>query len=199
MRGATFLLALLLPGTALADPRCARFGQPAYSATRTTTLDQGAPVVSQVFAAGPALRIESAGPGGGRLVKLFTPELHAVFLSNAAPPVAIRMPMPPALPAGEQRVREEPQPGRMRLITERRGLSGQWHEVARVLCRRDGVLLEAWQAQPGPAGFTVLETRHSEIRTIRADPLLFRLPPAFRLIEAPPAPHLSRRTAPPPG
>lgn len=204
MRGCVFLLAswaMIAPNLALADPRCARFGEAGYSATRTTTLGQAAPMVAQVFLAGAALRVDAAGPGGGRLVTLITPELHAMFVTTANPAVAVRLVIPRAtpMPPTEQRERAEPQPGRTLLITELRGASGQWHEVARTLCRRDGVLLEARQFQPGPEGPVILETRHTEIRTTPPDPALFRLPAGFRLIEAPPAPQLSRRTAPPPG
>lgn len=198
MRPFALLLAILLPGTALADPRCARFGQPGYTATRTTTLGQAAPAVAQVVVAGPMLRVESAGPANGRLVTLITPELQAMFATTASPAVAIRLPRPAAPPPTEQRERTEPLPGRTWLVTEWRGASGQWHEVARSLCRRDGVLLEARQLQPGPQGLAMLETRHSAIRTMTPDPALFRLPAGFRLIEAPPAP-ISRRTAPQPG
>jgi hypothetical protein len=195
------LLALLLwpllePGLALADPRCARFGQPGYTATRVTSWGQAPPVTAQLFAAGPSLRLEIAAPGDARLVTLLTPDLHAIFKTDATPPVALRMPRPPA-PAG-QRERIEQRPPHTLLIQEVQGESGQWHEVARSLCRRDGVLLEARQLQHGPQGPIILETRQSGIRMISADPALFRLPAGFRLIEAP-APPISLRTAPPPG
>jgi hypothetical protein len=204
MRPLLGLALLLSPGIALADPRCARFGQPAYTATRVTSWAEAPPMTARVFQAGPSLRLEAPAPGdapgdapgNAKLVTLMTPELHAFFKTNATPPVAIRMPRLPA-PA-PPRERLEPTRAGTLLIQEVQGASGQWHEVARVLCRRDGVLLEARQLQPGPNGPILVETRQSGIRMISADPALFRLPAGFRLIEAP-APPISLRTAPPPG
>lgn len=193
-------MGLGMPGIAWADPRCARFGLPHYTATRTTTLGAAAPITARVFLAGASLRVESPGPRDGHLVTLMTPDLQAVFASNASSPVAMRMPAPPPTPrpSADHREREEALPGRTLLIQEVRGGNGQWHEVSRVLCRRDGVLLEARQLQAGPAGPVILETRQAEIRMITPDPALFRLPAGFRLVDAPPPP-ISRRTAPPPG
>lgn len=196
MRALTCLALLLCPGLAWADPRCARFGQPSYTATRVTSWGAVPPVTAQVFQAGPKLRLETPAPGEARLVTLFTPGLNAVFATNAAPPVALRMPPPPAPPQGRER--QEAQRAGILIIQEVRGESGQWHEVARHLCRRDGVLLEARQLQPGPDGPMILETRQSGIRMIAADPALFALPAGFRLIEAPAQP-ISRRTDRPPG
>lgn len=191
MRALPWLAPLLWPGLAMADPRCARFGQPSYTATRVTSWGATPPVTAQVFQAGPKLRLETPAPGEARLVTLLTPGLHAVFVTNASPPVALRMPQPPALPS--PRERQEAQRGGILVIQELSGEGGQWHEVARHLCRRDGVLLEARQLQPGPDGPMILETRQSGIRMIRADPALFQLPAGFRLIEAPAMP-ISRRT-----
>ncbi len=196
MRSLACLALLLWPSLALADPRCARFGQPSYTATRVTAWGTATPVTAQLFQAGPNLRLETPAPGDSRLVTLMTPGLHAVFATNASPPVALRMPPLPA--PTTRRERQEAQRQGILLIQEVQGESGQWHEVARALCRRDGVLLEARQLQPGPQGLVILETRQSGIRMISADPALFRLPAGFRLIEAP-APPISLRTAPPPG
>lgn len=197
MRTLPWIAVLLLwPAAAWADPRCARFGQPGYTATRVTSWGQAPPVTAQIFQAGPKLRLETPAPGDARLVTLMTPGLNAVFATNASPPVALRMPPPPAPTA--RRERQEAQRNGILLIQEVQGESGQWHEVARALCRRDGVLLEARQLQPGPQGPIILETRQSGIRIATPDPALFRLPAGFRLIEAP-APPISLRTAPPPG
>jgi hypothetical protein len=196
LAAALLAAAPLWPSLALADPRCARFGQPGYTATRVTSWGQAPPVTAQLFQAGSSLRLEVAAPGNARLVTLLTPELHAVFRTDATPPVALRMPPTPAL-AG-QRERQESTRAGILLIQELQGESGQWHEVARTLCRRDGILLEARQLQPGPQGPVILETRQSGIRLIATDPALFRLPAGFNLIEAP-APPISRRTAQPPG
>lgn len=196
------LFALLLtPLAAAADPRCARFGQPSYSATRSTGTGTAAPVLTRVFLAGPQLRIVAPGPGEARLITLITPELHAMFLTAADPPVAMRLPRPalPAIAPEDRRQREERTPGGIALITELRGASGHWHEVERSLCRRDGVLLEAWNWKPGEGGGTHTHTRQTEIRLAPVDAALFRLPAGFRLIEPPPLAAISRRTAPPPG
>ncbi|MBS7791136.1 hypothetical protein KTR66_14125 [Roseococcus sp. SDR] len=196
MRAALALPLLLWPALAMADPRCARFGQPSYTATRVTSWGNAPPATAQVFQAGPNLRLETPAPGEARLVTLMTPGLNAVFTTNATPPVALRMPPPPAPPPGRER--QEAQRAGILLIQEVQGVSGQWHEVARHLCRRDGVLLEARQLQQSPEGLITLETRQSGIRMISADPALFQVPAGFRLIEAPAQP-ISRRTAPPPG
>lgn len=196
MRAALALSLLLWPASAWADPRCARFGQPSYTATRITSWGSAPPVTAQMFQSGPKLRLETPAPGDARLVTLMTPGLHAVFATNATPPVALRMPPPPAPTA--RRERQEVLRAGVLLIQEMQGESGQWHEVARHLCRRDGVLLEARQLQPGPTGPMILETRQSGIRMISADPALFQVPAGFRLIEAPAQP-ISRRTDRPPG
>lgn len=196
MRSLAGLVLLLWPGLAWADPRCARWGQPSYTATRVTSWGAAPPVTAQMFQAGPRLRLETPAPGEARLVTLMTPGLNAVFATNAVPPVALRMPPPPASPPGRER--QEAQRAGILLIQEMQGEGGQWHEVARHLCRRDGVLLEARQLQPGPEGPVVVETRQSGIRMIAADPALFQVPAGFRLIEAPAAP-ISRRTDRPPG
>lgn len=196
MRWAALLLPLLAPLPARADPRCAHLGQPAYTALRTVSENDTPPLLARVTVAGPRLRIEVPVPGGARLVTLVSPELHAVFLTTASPPTAMRLPhpSPPRIPSEDRRLREEHGPDRVTLITELRGASGQWHEVERTLCRRDGILMESRQWRPDRQ----VVTRHSEIRTLTPDPSLFRLPAGFRLLEAPPAP-ISRRTAPPPG
>lgn len=196
MRALPCLVLLLWPGLAMADPRCARFGQPSYTATRVTSWGSAPPVTAQVFQSGPKLRLETPAPGEARLVTLMTPGLNAVFTTNAAPPVALRM--PPAPTPTARRERQEVQRAGILLIQEMQGESGRWHEVARHLCRRDGVLLEARQLQPGPDGPMILETRQSGIRMIAADPALFQVPAGFRLIEAPAQP-ISRRTDRPPG
>jgi len=177
-------------GFTAADPLCARFGQPAYTATRVTQTASAPPMVSQVFVSGPRLRIEVPAPREGRMVTLFTPDLQALFLNTANPPKAMRLDVaqPVALPAEERREREERASGRITLITEMRGASGQWHEIGRVVCRRDGVLLEARQILAREAGPALIETRQSEIRLGAQDPALFRLPAGFRLIEPPPRP-----------
>ncbi|MBX9753050.1 MAG: hypothetical protein K5Q68_25910 [Roseococcus sp.] len=181
-------LALLAAGPAWADPRCAHLGQAAYSATRLTSTDGAPATASRVMLHGPRQRLEAPGPGEGRLVTLITPELQAIFLTTAQPAVALRMPTPPPLPeATERRQREERGRAGITLITELRGASGQWHMVERSLCRRDGVLLEAWQWQPGPRGARIIETRQSDIRTLRPDATLFRLPDGFRLMDPPPS------------
>jgi len=176
--------------SAAADALCARFGQAAYTATRVTQTASTPPLVSQVFASGPRLRIEAPGPRQARMVTLLTPDLQALFLSTADPPVAMRIPVPlaVAMPAGERREREERTSGRITLFTEMRGASGQWHEIGRVLCRRDGVLLEARQIVAHESGPALVETRQSQIRLGTPDPALFRLPAGFRLIEPPPRP-----------
>ena len=201
MRWPALLLPLLIALPVRADPRCARLGQPSYSALRTISEGQGPPVIARVTMAGPRLRIEAPGPGEARLVTLVTPELHAMFLTSAQPQFAMRIPSraPPPLPEAERRLREERSPGHVTFVTEWRGASGQWHEVERSLCRPDGALLEARQWLPREGGAITLVTRQTEIRTIRPDPALFMLPAGFRLIEAPPAAAISRRTAPPPG
>jgi hypothetical protein len=201
MRRIFVLAALLLPLPAAADPRCAHFGQPAYSATRSISTGQGAPVVTRITLAGPQLRIEAPGPGGTRLVTLVTPDIHAIFVQGAEPAMAMRLPRPapPAIAAEDRRLREERTPAGIALITELRGASGHWHEVERNLCRRDGVLLEARLWKPGEGGGTHIHTRQTEIRLTRADPALFRLPAGARLIEPPPVAAINRRTAPPPG
>jgi len=192
--GTRLLLALAAAGApwsfAWADPLCARFGQPAYTATRVTQIAAAPPGVSQVFVSGQMLRIEAPGPREGRMVTLLTPDLQALFLTTADPPVAIRMPVvrPVALPAEERREREERASGRIALITEMRGASGRWHEIGRVLCRGDGVLLEARQIIAREGGPAMMETRQSEIRLGAPDPALFRLPAGFGLIEPPPRP-----------
>ena len=200
MRAPLALLPLLAASPAAADPRCAAFGQPAYTAQRAIAEGAAPPVVAQVTFQGPRLRIEAAGPAGDRLVTLVTPELHAMFLARANPPLAMRMPSPspPDIPGEGRRLREERSPGRVTLITELRGASGRWHEIERSICRRDGVLLEARQWHPREGGGVVITTRQTEIRLTRTDPALFRLPAGFRLVDAPPPP-LSRRIAPPPG
>jgi len=177
-------------GSSWADPLCARFGQPEYTATRVTQTAAAPPLASLVFLSGPRLRIEAPGPREGRMVTLLTPDLQALFLTTADPPVAIRMPVarPAPLPAEERREREERAPGRFTLITEMRGASGQWHEIGRVVCRRDGVLLEARQIIPREGGPAMMETRQSEIRMGTQHPALFRLPAGFRLIDPPPRP-----------
>ncbi|UPY36155.1 hypothetical protein [Sediminicoccus sp. KRV36] len=175
---------------ARADPRCARLGQPAYSAMRLTSAGGAPATAARVTLDGPRQRIEARGPGEGRLVTLITPEFHAVFLTSAQPAVALRLAPPPATAAPapqDRREREERSRGQVTFIIELRGVSGQWHAVERNTCRRDGVLLEAWQWQPSPAGGLVLETRQSDIRLARPDPALFQLPAGFRLAEAPPA------------
>ena len=195
------LLPLLQPHPAAADPRCASLGQPAYSATRSISTGNAAPVVTRVTLAGPQLRIEAPGPGGARLITLLTPELHVIFVESSAPAVAMRLPRPAprAIAAEDRRLREEPTPAGIALITELRGASGEWHEVERNLCRRDGVLLEARLWKPGEGGGIHIHTRQTEIRLTRADPALFRLPAGARLIEPPPVAAINRRTAPPPG
>jgi len=191
---ARILLALAIASPswtpASADPLCARFGQPAYTATRVTQSALVPPAVSQVFVSGRLLRIEAPGPREGRMVTLLTPDLQALFFTTADPPIAMRMPAarPVALPAEERREREERGPGRIALITEMRGASGQWHEIGRVVCRRDGVLLEARQMMVREGAPAIIETRQSEIRIGTIDPALFRLPAGFRLIEPPPRP-----------
>lgn len=202
MRWAARLILVLLALPAWADSRCARLGQPAYSALRAIAEGDAPPVLAQVTVAGPRLRMEARGPGEARFVTLMTPELHAIFRIQATPPVAMRLPspVPPNIPDADRRVREERGAGLVTLITELRGASGQWHEVERSLCRRDGVLLEArqWLPRAGGGGVTLV-TRQTQIRTIRPNPALFMLPAGFRLIEAPPAAAISRRIAPPPG
>ena len=181
------LTALLLSvGPALADPRCGRFGQPAYSATRVTAMADSA-ASSQAFIAGAQIRLEAAGPDRGRMVTLLTPQLSALFLTTADPPVAMRIPAarPPEIPPEAWRQREEPGSGRITLITEIRGEAGQWHEVERVLCRRDGVLLEARQMVLREGRAVISQTRQSDIRLGAQDAALFRLPEGFRLVEPP--------------
>lgn len=181
---------LLTAGPAWADSRCARFGTPAYSATRLVAAPDMAPMSSQAFIAGAQMRIEAEGPRQGRMVTLMTPQLRALFLTTADPPVAIRMPetpLPP-VPNGARRQREEPAAGRITLITEIRGETGAWHEVARVLCRRDGVLLEARQMVLRDGRPVITETRQSNIRLGAQDAALFRLPDGFRLVDPPPRP-----------
>lgn len=187
--GCVILLALAAQ-PASADPRCARLGQPAYSATRLTSTDGAPATATRVTLDGPRQRIESATPGEGRFVTLITPDLQAIFLTTAQPAVALRMalPPPPTPQAGEHRQREERGRSGITFITELRGASGQWHTVERNLCRRDGVLLEAWQWHPVPHGARVVETRQSDIRLARPDPALFRLPAGFGLVDAPPRP-----------
>ncbi len=185
-------LALLALGTepAWADPRCARLGQPAYSATRLISTDGAPATATRVILDGARQRIEASAPGEGRLVTLITPELHAIFLTTAEPPVALRLapPAPPRPEPGTHRLREERSRAGTTFIVELRGASGQWHAVERNLCRRDGVLLEAWQWWPEAQGARVVETRQSNIRLTRPDPALFRLPHGFRLVEPPPSP-----------
>lgn len=177
-------------GPAWADPLCARFGQAAYTATRIIQTAAAPPGVSQVSLSGRFLRIEAPGPREGRMVTLLTPDFQALFFTTADPPVAIRIPAarPALLPAEERREREERAPGRITLITEMRGASGQWHETGRVVCRRDGVLLEARQIIAREGGMVAMEMRQTEIRLGAPDPSLFRLPAGFRLIEPPPRP-----------
>lgn len=190
MRSLALVLPLLAAHPAAADPRCARFGQSAYSATRSTVTGNAAPVITRVHLAGPRLRIEAPGPGESRLVTLITPELHAMFATAADPAMALRLPRhaPSAIPPEDRRQREERAATGITLITELRGASGHWHEVERNLCRRDGVLLEARQWRPGEGGGTLIQTRQSDIRLAPADPTLFRLPAGFGLIDPPPSP-----------
>lgn len=173
---------------AWADPRCARLGEPAYAATRLTSKDGAPATATRVTLAGPRQRIESPAPGEGRLVTLITPELQAIFLTNAQPAVALRMvqPPPPTPEPGTLRQREERSRAGITFVTELRGASGQWHPVERSLCRRDGVLLESWQWKPEPQGARIIETRQSNIRLARPDPALFRLPAGFSLTDPPP-------------
>lgn len=201
MRASLILPLLLFAVPAWADPRCAALGQPAYTAQRAIAEGSAPPVIAQVTMHGPRLRIEAAGPAGDRVITLVSPELHAVFLARANPPLALRLPppTPPALPREDRRIREERSPGRVTFVTELRGASGAWHEVERTLCRRDGVLLEARQWHPHEAGGVIITTRQTAIRLAPVDPVLFQLPAGFRLMEPPPARHLSLRTAPPPG
>lgn len=184
------ILLALGPGAALADPRCASLGQPAYSAIRLISTNGTPAIASRVTLDGARQRIEAGGAGEGPVVTLITPELQAVFLATAEPRIALRLalPAPPPSAAGERRQREERGRAGTTFITELRGASGQWHVVERNLCRRDGVLLEAWQWWPEPGGGRVVETRQSEIRLIRPDPALFRLPAGFGLVDPPPRP-----------
>jgi len=124
------------------------------------------------------------------MVTLLTPEMQAIFLTTAVPPVAIRMPAfsPLSVPSDARRQRQEVQAGRIALVTEWQGASGVWHEVERVVCRPDGVLLEAKQWLPRAGEPLAFEIRHSNIHLARAQPELFRLPAGFRLIEPPPRP-----------
>ena len=182
------LVALGLPGAAMADPRCARFGQPSYSAMRATVVETAPPVTTRVFLSGPSLRLETPAPRDGRMVTLITPGLSAIFLTTASPPVAMRMPAPlsTAMPAVTRRERDIPSRAGITLITEWRTADGQWLEVARSLCRRDGVLLEARHLQPREGGAVIVETRQSDIRVAALDGALFRLPDGFLLMEPPP-------------
>jgi hypothetical protein len=190
MRPLALLLPLLAAQPAAADPRCATLGQPAYAATRATTTGAASPVVMQATLAGPRLRLEAPGPGEGRIITLITPELRVLFATTANPATALRLPQPApaAIPPEDSRQREEASPAGITFITEWRGASGQWHEVERTLCRRDGVLLEARQWRPGEGDGMLVQTRQTNIRLIRPDPALFRLPAGFRLVDPPPSP-----------
>jgi hypothetical protein len=192
MRAAACLAALLvLAAPAKADPRCARLGQPSYSATRIT-LGPGAPPPVQVFFAEGRMRIEAPSPHGGpgRLVTLLGPEGRIVFDTAANPPVALRLPAPPRPPIPPEALRQREERGRegVTLITELQEEGGRWRETERVLCRPDGVLLRARQMAPQGGQLVATEFRQEDIRLGPQDPALFRPPPGFALREPPPMP-----------
>lgn len=182
---------LLASPEALADPRCAQFGQPSYSATRITS-GQGQPPPTQMFFSDGRVRIEAPPPPGspGRMVTILGPEGRLMFNTAAQPPVALRLAPPPRpdIPRDALRVREERGRDGVTLITEVRDEANQWRETERALCRADGVLLSARQIIPQDGRMVVLETRQTDIRLGPQDPALFRAPPGFQLREPPPPP-----------
>lgn len=185
-----------LAGPAHADPRCARYGRPSYSAIRVIELPGAPPVRLRAFIAEGGVRTEGPGPHGGSMVTLNTTGLSAMFASTAEPRVAMRLPPPPRRPElapDAVRQRELREGGRISLLTEVRDDDGQWREVEAVICRPDGVLLEARQPAPRLPPPQMQVMRQSEIRLGPQDPALFRLPEGFRLIDPPPPPAGPRR------
>lgn len=178
-------------GAVQADPRCAAFGRPDYSASRITRGPSGE-TVARVFTSGPLLRIEGPAPppNTGRQVTIFTPEGQFVFSPQAPDRVVVRFPPPPrqAPTPDAQRVREEPQPEGVILITEFRDPQGTWLEMERALCRRDGVLLSTRRLIPLEGRLVPVETRQTDIRLGRQDPAMFRPPEGSRVIDPPPMP-----------
>lgn len=184
---------LLLAAPAAADPLCARLGAASYSATRVTTPAGAPPTTARVFVAGPLVRIEAPPPGPpgqpGRMVTITGPEGRILFGTEARPPVALRLPHPPApaIPPDARRVREERGAEGVTLVTELRDVGNTWREVERATCAPDGVLLASRHVVPGEGGRpVVVEARQSDIRRGPQDPALFRPPEGFQLREAPP-------------